>query len=275
MKCPNCHQENEGGNFCDKCGTRLNEPTETDIQQQSQPQKQPLEQAVTSTSHSEDYLKKTKNHSKQYVTYFMDVIKHPYASIHETMGNQHFMYAIITLALFSLFIPLSIYFGLKGIVNRLNSFGTYGYGSYMDVEVPFGEIVIKPFVAIAVFMVIVAVFAFLAVKLGQANTTFKEVLTRYGILLIPFVFLVAIGLILSILKVSLFILFLVLGSIGAVYIVVPMIIAFYKKSAPNDGLDAVYGTMLTYLLIALIIYVMGEMAFNSILSNLETLFNGF
>ena len=65
-----------------------------------------------------------------------------------------------------------------------------------------------------------------------------------------------------------FILFLTLGLVGGVYIAVPMVLAFYKKEAPEDGMDAVYGTLLTYILISVLVYIMGEMLFDSLLSNI-------
>ena len=264
MKCPNCQHENEGGNFCENCGTRLVEASKTSEQQPNHP----VKEGGTATAQAEDYLKKTKDQSKQYVNYFFDVFKKPYASIQEPMDKQQFIHAIITIVLFSLFIPLSIYFGLRGVVSRLNSLDTYGFGGSTYIDLPFMDIVIKPFFAFGIFIVLVAAFTFLSVKLGRVNATFKEVFTRYGILLIPFVFLLAIGLLLSLLKVSLFILFLKLGLVGGVYIAVPMVLAFYKKEAPEDGMDAVYGTLLTYILISVLVYIMGEMLFDSLLSNI-------
>ena len=263
MKCQNCQHENEGGNFCENCGTRLVEASESNGQLPDHK----VKEEEKATAPAEDYLKKTKVQSKQYINYFFDVCKSPYAHMQEPMEKQHFIHAIITIILFCLFIPLSIYFGLKGVVSRLNSIDTYGFGGAY-IELPFMDMVIKPFFAFGIFIVLVAAFTFLSVKLGRVNATFKEVLTRYGISLIPFVFLLAIGLILSLLKVSLFILFLLLSSVGAIYIAVPMVIALYKKDEPEVGLDAVYGTLLTYILISVLVYVMGEMLFDSLLSNI-------
>ena len=264
MKCPNCQHENEGGNFCENCGTRLVEASESNGLLPDHK----VKEEEKATAPAEDYLKKTKDQSKQYINYFVDVCKRPYARMQEPMERQHFTHAIITIILFCLFIPLSIYFGLKGLLSSLNSIDTYGFGGGAYIELPFMDVVILPSLALGIFLVLVAAFTFLSVKLGRVNVTFKEVLTKYGVLLIPFVFLLAIGLILSLLKVSLFILFLSLGSVGAVYIAVPMVITFYKKDAPEDGLDAAYGTLLTYILIGVLVYIMGEMLFDSLLSNI-------
>ena len=271
MKCQNCGHEYEGGRFCENCGTPLVEATEPTMQNQ-QPQPAPeLNSGNTGASQAEDYLKKTKVQSKQYITYFIDVLKKPYASLNASLENQHFVHAIITIVLYSLFIPLISYFLIKEAVsdgiNRMNSL--VGYGTNADYTVPFMDIVFKPFFAFAIFIVLLIALTFISIKLGRVNVKFKEVLTRFGTLLIPFVFILAIGVIFSILKVSLFSLLLMgIGLTGAIYIVVPVLIAFYKKNSAGEGLDAVYGTLLTYILMVIVLLITGEMLFESLLSGI-------
>ena len=274
MKCPNCGHLNEGGRFCENCGTQLVETADSAIQNQQQQQSTPQvnnenEVGNTGALQAEEYLKKTKDQSKQYITYFMDVLKKPYASLNAPFENQHYMYAIITFILYSLFIPLMIYFGVKGLMSTFSYFGESANSSFVDA-------VIIPAIAYGVFIVLVAGFTFFSIKLGRVNVAFKEVFTKFGILLVPFVFILAIGLILSILKVSLFILFLVIGLVGSMYIVVPLLIAFYKKDTPGEGMDAVYGTLLTYILASILMLIMGEMLIDTLLSGLEnSIFGGF
>ena len=269
MKCQNCGHENRGGRFCENCGTPLVESTENTIQNQ-QPQPAPVvSSGNTGASQAEDYLKKTKDQSKQYITYFIDVLKRPYASLNAPLENQHFVHAIITIVLYSLFIPLISYFLIKEAsegINRMNPFGGYGSNDY---TVPFTDIVLKPFFAFAIFIVLLIALTFISIKLGRVNVKFKEVLTRFGTLLIPFVFILAIGVIFSILKVSLFSLLLMgIGLTGAIYIVVPVLIAFYKKNSAGEGLDVVYGTLLTYILMVIVLLITGEMLFESLLSGI-------
>ena len=272
MKCPNCGHSNEGGRFCENCGTQLVETADTAMQNQQQQQSTPQvnnEVGNTGALQAEEYLKKTKDQSKQYITYFMDVLKKPYASLNAPFENQYYMYAIITFILYSLFIPLMIYFGVKGLMSTFSYFGESANPSFVDA-------VIIPAIAYGVFIVLVAGFTFFSIKLGRVNVAFKEVFTKFGILLVPFVFILAIGLILSILKVSLFILFLVIGLVGSMYIVVPLLIAFYKKDTPGEGMDAVYGTLLTYILASILMLIMGEMLIDTLISGLESsIFGGF
>ena len=272
MKCPNCGHSNDGGRFCENCGTQLVETADSAIQNQQPQQSTPQvndEVGNTGALQAEEYLKKTKDQSKQYITYFMDVLKKPYASLNAPFENQHYMYAIITFSLYSLFIPLMIYFGVKGLMSTFSYFEESVNPSFVDA-------VIIPAIAYGIFIVLVAGFTFFSIKLGRVNVSFKEVFTKFGILLVPFVFILAIGFILSILKVSLFILFLVIGLVGSMYVVVPLLIAFYKKDAAGEGMDAIYGTLLTYILTSILMLIMGEMLIDTLISGLEnTIFGGF
>ncbi len=265
MKCPNCGHENEGGRFCENCGKQLVDTAESQVQQQAIPQ---ANHENTDSSQTEDYLKKTKDQSKQYINYFIDVLKKPYVSLHSSIESQHFIHAIITLVLYCLLIPLMMYFGVKGLINNINLL------EEVDITLPFMDMVFKPFLAYAILMVLVVAFTFVSIKLGRVNVTFKEVLTRYGILLIPFVLILAIGLILSILNVSMFVIFLAIGLIGSMYVAVPVLIAFYKKNNPGEGLDVVYGTLLTYILTSIAMLIMGEILFDSLIETIKTYIEG-
>ena len=270
MKCQQCGHENEGGRFCENCGNPLIETTGNETQQVV-PQ---VNNEHTGTSQTDDYLKKIINHSKQYFTYFMDVLKKPYVSLHASGGNQHFIYAIITFVLYSFLIPLLIYFGLNAIIDKVSAL-TFSFGTSIDVTLPFMDVVIKPFLGLGLFMILVIAFTYISIKLGRINVTFKEVFTRFGMLLIPFVTILVIGLLLSILEVSLFIYFLVIGLMGSIFIAVPMLIVFYKKQSTEEGLDVLYGTLLTYVLTFIVVLIMGEMLFDSLITSIQSYFGGY
>ena len=273
MKCKNCGHDNEGGRFCENCGTPL--AVETEQYTTQNPQTQPTNQMNNGNaggdSQTEDYLKKTKDQSKQYFAYFRDALKKPYASLDATMGSQHFIHAIITLILYCLLVPLTIYFGIKGLLSNVDPFGL---GSGMDIDPPFMDIVIKPVLAFAILIMLVIAFTFISIKLGQVNVAFKDVLTRFGILLVPFVFILAIGLILAILEVSTFTYFVGIGLMGSMYIAVPLLIVFYKKNSVGKGLDVVYGTLLSYILTMIALKIMGDMLFDSLLTGIDSFMNG-
>ncbi|ETI69651.1 zinc ribbon domain-containing protein [Neobacillus vireti] len=299
MQCPVCSHHNEGGKFCEQCGTKL----EIASYHEAAPTAEPtMNQAPNYTSHQSyqqgnqqgyqqgnpqgyqqgnqqgyqqghpqgyqqvntqpnQYLEGAKNISKMYFGYFMEVLKKPYASS-KSVGAEHFTNAIITIVLYSLIIPLMLYFIIKSFADSM--FGRIG-----QISPPFLETVIYPTFTYAIFILLVATFAFAAVKLAKVNASYKEVISRFGSFLIPFLAILLIGFVLAILKAKVIsVIFLVLGFSTALLIVPTLVIASFKKDT-QDGLDVIYGTLFTYILTCITIAIMGEMLFERIVSAIE------
>ncbi len=300
MICPNCQHQNDGGNFCEKCGTKLtanvnpevaataesspqgftnpvqngadfnsnpNQYTQQNQNQYAQPNQNT--QQTYQNAQPNQYIETTKNVSKQYFGYFINVLKKPYATS-QAVGGEHLINGIITMVLYSLFIPLMFYFGLKGILSDINSFGASLLGEDIVKNPPFADVVLKPTFAYLIFIFLVSTFTFAAVKLGRINASFKEVIARFGSFLIPFVCILAIALIMSILKIDFFLFFLLLGFLGSIFIVPPLVIASFKKGT-QEGVDAIYGTLITYVLTFIAIFIMADMLFESIKSAVTNL----
>ncbi|MCQ6277098.1 zinc ribbon domain-containing protein [Bacillus sp. V3B] len=257
MICPNCSHQNEGGKFCEKCGTPLTvevnreaavtfEATNTSQPQQPQQPVQPNR-----------YIESTKRVSKMYFGYFMQVLKQPYASS-QNVGTEHFINGIITMVLYAFFIPLTLYFGLKGALSSVNSFSADLFGSSTSMEVPFTDVVLKPTFTFIIFIFLIVLFTFVSIKLGRVNVSLKEVIARFGSFLIPIVAILIIGVIMSILEIKLFAAVLALGIVGSIFLVPPLVIASYKKET-SDGVDVIYGSFITYLLTVIAISIMGDM----------------
>lgn len=265
MKCMKCQYENEGGKFCENCGARLEGTSETEVAVSVEPVHQSEQRIQTN-----QYLETTKKISKQYFSYFMQVLKKPYASS-KNVGSEHLVNGIITIVLYCLFIPLMTYFGVSGVLSKVNDFGSF-LGTDLNIKPPFTDIVIKPVFAYVIFTLLVATYTFAAVKLGKVSASYKEVIARFGSFLIPFVLLLAIGFVMSILKMKLFILFLILGFIGSILVVPPLVIASYKKEK-QEGLDVVYGTLLTYILIFITNIIMARILFEALLNSFSSIFD--
>ncbi|MDQ1144136.1 hypothetical protein QE429_000963 [Bacillus sp. SORGH_AS 510] len=274
MQCPACSHQNEGGKFCEQCGTKLvsNAFQETASAVDVEPTSNPSYQQSQVNTQPNQYLEGAKNISKMYFSYFLQVLKKPYASS-KSVGSEHFINGIITMVLYSVVIPLMIYFGLKTLLSSVNEFGSM-FGGEMDIQPPFTDVVIKPTFAYAVFILLVASFTFFAIKLGKVNVTYKEVISRFGSFLIPFVAILFVALIMSILKIKLFLLFLFIGFITSIFIVPPLVIASYKKES-QEGLDVIYGTLFTFVLTFIAIGIMGDMLFESIKSAVTDIFSIF
>ncbi|WP_243298674.1 zinc ribbon domain-containing protein [Bacillus litorisediminis] len=284
MICPNCSHENEGGKFCVKCGTQLSSTSdETVIGPDNQPVQAPHQVSGTkeeyvsqpepaSNVQASQYVEGAKKISKSYFNSFVQVLKQPYSASVKA-GEEQFINGIITIILYSLLVPLIIYFALKGVIGDLNDFGAEFFGESMDINPPFADVVIKPFIAYVIFIFLIAAFSFVAVKLAKVNSSFKEIVSRFASFLIPFVTILALALILSLLNVSLFIYLLFFGLVGAIFLVPALVVTSYSK-ASQEGLDKVYGILITYVLTFIALRIMGEMLFDSLVSAFSSIFGG-
>ena len=262
MICPNCSHENEGGKFCVKCGTPLKIDANNEVAPTSETTAPPA--AVQPNK----YIESTKKVSKMYFSYFMQVLKQPYASS-QGMGTEHFINGLITMVIYSFLIPLTTYFGLKGVLNQFSPFGSDLFGS----SIPFSDVVFKPTFAYLIFILLVTIFTFAAIKLGRVNASFKKVTARFGSFLIPTVAIFIIALIMAILEIKMFMVLLIFGFIGSIFLVPPLVIASFKKET-KEGIDVIYGSFITYALTFIAIAIMGDMLFNALQSSFYDLFSG-
>lgn len=291
MLCPNCSHQNDGGKFCEKCGTPLipvnsnREETAASSEARTvvQPESQQVQyqQPVYSQQQSAPvqvppnrYIESTKEISKMYLGYFIQVLKQPFSSTHN-VGSEHFINGIITMVLYAFLIPFTAYFGIKKLVDFIyktilggNIFGEI-VGSNVP-KVPFFDFVLKPTLFFAIFILLVAVFTFVAVKFGRVHASFKEIISRFGSLLIPIVGLLIIALLFSILKINFFMTILLIAILGSIFLVPPLVIASFKKDA--GGVDLFYGSFITYILTFILIGIMGDMVFSDAIDQFKNAF---
>jgi len=267
MQCANCnHTNQEGGNFCENCGSPLKN-------QAAQESAFSTSSTAATAAEPNPYIESTKKISKMYFRHFIDVLKRPYSNS-KNIDGQYLVHAIITIILYSLIIPLMFYFGLKGLLNDWSNVGSDWFGEEVAFNPPFTDIVVKPTFAYAIFILLLATFTFASVKLGRANATYKDVISRFGSFLIPFVAILLIALIMSILKIDLFVLFLFIGFSGSILMVPPFVIMSFKRES-DIGLDSLYGTLITYLLTFIALLIMGDMLFDAIKSAFSNSFGIF
>ncbi|WP_445509038.1 zinc ribbon domain-containing protein [Rossellomorea marisflavi] len=223
VTCPNCHHQNDDGNFCEKCGTRLTEgePVVTGG----------ASAASIEAARPNEHLEKAKNVSKLYFGYFMGLLKSPLAKGSQ-ISEGHFVNGLITIILYSLILPLSMYAGIGE------------YGSYIDS--PFLSIVIKPALTMMVFVFLISVFTFCAVKVVGLQVSFKSVVARFGALLVPFITIFALGLLMALFGIYEFVFVLALGLFGAIFTVPAIVVMSYTRNITTK-FDPLYGIILTYV----------------------------
>ena len=270
MICPNCSHENEGGKFCENCGTEL------------QPSTSPVAASYETTNGganaSSQYIEGAKRVSSSYINHFVQVIKSPYTTAQAVRGEQ-FINAIITLVLFAVFIPFMMYSGLKAlntsISGSLDSLNSLLGSNAFSAEVSFSKVALLPIIYYAIFILLIATFTFIAVKLAKVEASYKDVFARFGAFAIPFVVILFLALLLSLIKLKIFLTVFTIGFLGCFIIVPAFTIASFKKNSNNDGVDIVYGSLITFVLAFITIAIMKNMLFGPIIDYVVDLINPF
>lgn len=274
MKCPNCNHVNEEAKFCERCGGKLNNSATNQIA------------ATTDAHHSNQgssstsiYLDKTKTAITNYFGYSIQVLKNPYP-VSSNLGKEYFVNALITMILYAFIIPSILYFSLKGVLSEITSqlegniFGSFITELTPAITPSFADVVAKPFFGFVLLIGLVSVFTFTAIKLGKVIVDIKEVIARFGAFLLPFVAILIVSLLLSILKVKFSIAILAVGFVSSLLLVPAFVISSYKKGS-KEGLDVLYGSILCYVLTVIVLVIMGNFLFESVLSSLQHFLSSF
>ncbi|MDA7027398.1 zinc ribbon domain-containing protein [Bacillus sp. CLL-7-23] len=214
--------------FCENCGTSLLEDGESNNSSMENKQ-----------TEVQKYLKTTKKTLSAYFSFFVRVLKRPYVEF-KNAGEQQVLYSIITMALFALVIPLIFYFGLFHSFNELGEFASEFRPSFLDI-------VMKPAFAITIYIFLIFIITYAGLRIQKIQVPLKEVLGRFGTLLIPFLLPLLIALIVSLLKMDLFYTIL-LFSVGGIGFVIPPIVLFIYREKVKGTVDFIYVILFVYLM---------------------------
>ena len=254
MKCTNCEHVNDGGNFCENCGTRL---VRNDSSGGTGPEySTPAAAQAVPPPQPNVHVENVKQASSMYFQYFMKVLKKPVSETAKARADQ-LVNGLISIGLFSVIIPLIIYLSLD----------YKGDGAFFSV-------LVKPAFFYALFMILIASYSYISIKLGRVGVTYTDVLARFGSMLIPFVGIFMLAFVFSLLDMFLYPLLLGLGFMGAVFIIPPLVISSFKKDEPG-GLDILYGTLLTYIAIFLTFIAMAAMIISTLINMVEDKVDSF
>ncbi|GAA0325928.1 hypothetical protein GCM10008967_15630 [Bacillus carboniphilus] len=260
MFCGKCgHNNATDAKFCVKCGSSLSAEA-TSHPATNQTQDEMAATTVTVTQHqpasqgnanTQQYLEKGKVISKQYFSYFLSGLKQPVA-VAEKVNKSELTNGLITLVIYSLMIPLMIYFAVK------NAFKDSFFG---PVEISFVDVVIIPTFILVIFLAVIGLIIFGVIKIGGSSVSYLDVLSRYGAFqIVPTAFLF-VALIFSLLGSEvLFSIFFALCVLGSTTII-PLMIYSYKRD--GKGLDTFYSILLAYIGIIILYLILGEQAFEA------------
>lgn len=261
MKCNKCGAACQSGDkFCGECGANLESQEVTvshSIQQETAIVTSNNSSATPlSTINSQEYIGKGKVIVKQYFSFFLTMLKKPVSAAANT-NKIDLTNGLITTALFTLFIPLMVFFALK---NMFNDYITVG----------FFDVVLKPFFIFVIYIGLIVAVIFGVLKIAKSSASFLDVTARFGSFLVLPTTLLAVALILSLIGSNSYIFFLLLGLMCFSFII-PLIICSYKQEE-SEGLDAFYSILLVYAGITIIFIFVGAQAVEQFVSLIDNLF---
>jgi len=251
VHCSQCGYQNQEAKFCVKCGANLGGQT--------------AQSTARSTAQPNVQLQKAKQLSKMYFSYFVEVLKNPVRTGQASTAD-HMANGLITMILFSLVLPLIVFFQIKASARK---FGGIFYSDHFDV--PFGSVVVKPFFFLILIVLMVNSIVFLVLKMGNVTVRYQEVTARFGTFMIPSVTFLVIGLLFTWLRIGGGALGWVIGiGIFSWFVAICFTIYSFKRDH-TSGLDAYYAVVITYAASILILYLFGDSLLGSLLKDLMRL----
>jgi hypothetical protein len=221
LYCVNCGHLNEENQFCAKCGTKMSAQSETaSTNTTTTAEPVSLPGAPTSSAESAVYMEKAKTIGLAYGQYVRRLFKKP-TVISEQIDNSNLVNGIISLILFALAVPFIFYIGIKKATSGLFS-GLY--------EPSFFSVVVKSIVFLSVLLLISTLTIYLYTRLCKSNTTFKDVVARFGAFLTIPAALQLVALVAAIIQLTSFSVFLasfgMLGLVAAVCLTIYSMLTF-------------------------------------------------
>lgn len=221
--CSTCGHVQNDGNFCGKCGGKLEGAADVQAATVTQEQ-QPVQQ-------SSEQLEKLKEQSKMYFSYFMQQLKKP-------SGQSDLKNSLISIGLYILLTVIAVY----SLINRAFSNSYYFEGpSFMQIF----------FYAAIFFIVLNAIgvtAVFLTSRFFSENLSFKEVINRFGGYYALPIILSVVGILLAFLKsYSIAMISIYFGLIIA-FGLIPVFVMIRQLSLKSKGVDSFYAYMFYLLL---------------------------
>lgn len=276
MYCPQCQQPIKAdAKFCIACGSRIEAsqqqaaavemniqpiPLHPHYQGSPNPNSQGGQQAQQGYSggslQDNPYVKQGKEISKMYFGFAFQVFKSPYKMC-QSVTEKDLINAIISLFLIALLMPLYSYIGVKQAANEI-------------ANIPFFDMVLKPFFIQLIFLLAVTGAIFLVAKMMKVNVTFKDVLAKFGtIMTVAVVFFILANIFILL---SIYIFSVILVAIGFVMMTLTIIATILSLKTGNEigGIDAYYAVFISYIIIGILFLILGENMIAGITSNITS-----
>lgn len=237
--------------YCTDCGAPIEENgscPKCEMTQQVAASSEPEQ-----SSQAKTYLNQGKQVSKNYWHHVVNTVKFPTQQA-ETSSGVGFVNGIITILLFCLFIPLSIFVFLKGTV-----------GGFMGASISFSNVVIQPFFYLLLLMAVCVGVLFGVVKPGHSELSIQSVVARFGSWMIAPTVLVVLAFVCSILTMYTLVSYLALLGIAGIFISATLTIYSYRT--PSSKLDPLYAALIFHIAFFIVFRILSEeLMINSMLN---------
>lgn len=190
------------------------------------------------------YFELIKIHARDYFAYFGSSLRKPAATARQT-GRDQLLNALLSLVLYVLSLQLLIY------CIFILDIGYVADGAFLNM-------VLKPMFCLILFMLLLGVYTYAAVKLSaDSSAGFGDILSRFGTLLTPYIVLCLVGFIFLAIDRSVSAMLIVFALISSV-MVVPVLVMNSSSRARASGLDRLYVVLLIYVAALLTLMVIGR-----------------
>lgn len=261
MHCTNCGGQNEAEDkFCGTCGKQLltaeavtpqtaqaESVSNPDPASEKNPSAAPRQSTMQTMESMLDkpYVEKGKAVGKHYGSYVLASLKAP-VNHAKSIESTTITNGLITMILFSFFLPLSLFISANSV---------------QFVSLPFGTMVVRPTIVLFVTLLATAGITVLSLKAMKVNSSYKVLVNRLGSLFVIPMGLVASAFVLSLLSINILSSLFVMVAGGLVPLSMLATIFTYDNKNTN-GLDSFYGVLIAVagftILLIFVSYVLLE-----------------
>lgn len=198
-------------------------------------------------------IEKAKEIGQSFLGYILDGVKAPFQAGKSVGAEQaDLINGLITLLIFSGFIPLSVFV-----------LGSWG-------RPPFFATVVVPFILFIIFIAITVAVLFAVARLMKSEIDFMQVFTRFmtfmiipaGLAVLTFIVSIFNAYLFSTLLLALIFLTVSLASIGTIFTI-------KETKEKSGGLDVIYATIIHFLIISLVLALFGDALLGQLMNQLN------
>src|SRR5690625_4685120 len=213
-------------------------------QQQAQPQG-----GQAGTQPSTESLDRVVETSKEFGNFFQQFMKMPSQAF--TTGSQQFTHVIINLAILAVVFSVTIYRMLKVDISSIHfEFGSYAFNAFLTISV-------------SMLTIIVVIFA-MNKLLANESITFENVVTVYGVFMVPAVILNLIALVFAILKNTTYAGYFLVALFLLVILIIPLYMIGYFVTNYRKNIDPLYAYLLYVVLSAVALIIVNSIVLDSV-----------